>query len=91
MERIQIKTVDKLKDLSKNGIECFILLSGGLRSSKYIRYDKDKKSFYVFNYIDGTDQLLTQKQLLDRQYCNISEAMEKGSLIAEVAKCTIKR
>jgi len=77
-----IRTIEQLKELAQNGLECFILLNGGLRSSKYIRYHCEDNSFYVFNYIDDTEQELTESQILDGEYTNIGEAMEKGALIA---------
>jgi len=77
----RIRTIEKLKEQAEKGLECFILLNGGLRSSKFIRYDREENSFYVFNYIDDTEQTLTEAQVLDSHYCNIREAMEKGALI----------
>ena len=79
----RIRTIEQLKELAKNGLECFILLNGGLRSSKYISYDPDGNKFYVFNYIDDSEQELTESQLLDSEYSNIGEAMEKGALIMD--------
>ena len=79
----RIKTIGQLKQLAKNGLECFILLNGGLRSSKYISYNPDDNSFYILNYIDDTEQRLTEAQLLDKSYTNIAEAMEKGALIMD--------
>jgi len=79
----RIKTITQLKELAKNGLECFILLNGGLRSSKYISYNPDDNSFYVLNYIDGSEQELTEEQLLDKSFGNIAEAMEKGALIRD--------
>jgi len=79
----RIKTIEQLKELAKNGLECFILLNGGLRSSKYISYNPDDNSFYVLNYIDDSEQELTESQLLDSEYTNIAEAMEKGALIMD--------
>jgi len=79
----RIKTVEQLKELAKKGMECFVLLNGGLRSSKYIRYDPDDNSFYVFNYIDDSEQTLTESQILNSEYTNIGEAMNKGALIMD--------
>ena len=79
----RIKTIEQLKHLAKDGLECFILLNGGLRSSKYISYNPDDNSFYVLNYIDDTEQELTETQLLDKSYTNIAEAMKKGALIMD--------
>jgi len=81
----RIKTIQHLKELAKdeNGLDCFILLNGGLRSSKHIRYYPDDNSFYVFNLIDDSEQELTESQILDKAYTNIGEAMEKGALIMD--------
>ena len=79
----RIKTIEQLKELAKNGLDCFILLNGGLRSSKHIRYYPDENSFYVLNLIDGSEQKLTESQILDSAYTNIGEAMEKGALIVD--------
>jgi uncharacterized protein YaaR (DUF327 family) len=79
----RIRTIEQLKELAKKGLECFILLNGGLRSSKYISYNPDGNKFYVFNYIDDSEQELTESQLLDSEYTNIAEAIEKGALIMD--------
>ena len=79
----RIRNITQLKELAKNGLECFILLNGGLRSSKYISYNSDDNSFYILNYIDDSEQELTESQLLDSEYTNIAEAMEKGALIID--------
>ena len=79
----RIKTIEQLKELAKNGLDCFILLNGGLRSSKHIRYYSDDNSFYVLNLIDDSEQELTESQILDSAYSNIGEAMKKGALIMD--------
>ncbi len=79
----RVRTIDQLKELAKNGLDCFILLNGGLRSSKHIRYYSDGNSFYVLNLIDDSEQELTEAQILDSGYSNIGEAMKKGALIKD--------
>ena len=79
----RIKTIEQLKELAKDGLDCFILLNGGLRSSKHIRYYPDDNSFYVLNLIDDSEQELTEAQILDSSYTNIGEAMRKGALIMD--------
>ena len=79
----RIKTIEQLKELAKNGLDCFILLNGGLRSSKHVRFHPDDNSFYVFNLIDDSEQELTETQILDSAYTNIGEAMRKGALIMD--------
>ena len=79
----RIRTIEQLKELAKNGLDCFILLNGGLRSSKHISYHPDDNSFYVLNLIDDSEQELTESQILDSAYTNIGEAMKKGALIMD--------
>jgi hypothetical protein len=81
----RIKTIEQLKELAKNenGLDCFILLNGGLRSSKHIRYYTDDNSFFVLNLIDDSEQELTKSQIIDSAYTNIGEAMRKGALIMD--------
>ena len=79
----RIRNIKQLKELAKDGLECFILLNGGLRSSKHIRYYPDENSFYVLNLIDDSEQELTESQILDSAYTNIGEAIKKGALIMD--------
>ena len=81
----RIRTIEQLKELTKgeDGLDCFILLNGNLRSSKHIKYYPDVNSFYVLNLIDGSEQELTESQILDKAYTNIGEAMKKGALIMD--------
>ena len=79
----RIRTIEQLKGLAKDGLDCFILLNGRLRSSKHIRYYPDDNSFYVLNLIDDSEQELTESQVLDKAYTNIGEAMKKGALIMD--------
>ena len=82
---MRIRTIAQLKELAKrdSGLDCYILLNGRLRSSKHIRYYPDDNSFYVLNLIDDSEQELTEAQILDSSYTNISEAMKKGALIMD--------
>jgi len=81
----RITTIEQLKELAKHedGLNCFILLNGGLRSSKHIRYYPDDNSFFVLNLIDDSEQELAESQILDSAYSNIGEAMKKGALIMD--------
>ena len=80
----RVRTIEQLKELAKDdGLDCYILLNGNLRSSKHIRYYPDDNSFYVLNLIDDSEQELTESQILDGAYSNIGEAMKKGSLIKD--------
>ena len=81
----RIRKIKQLKELAadENGLDCFILLNGNLRSSKHIRYYPDDNSFYVINLIDDSEQELTEAQILSSDYSNIGEAMKKGALIMD--------
>jgi hypothetical protein len=79
----RIRNIEQLKELAKDGVDCFILLNGGLRSSKHIWYHPKDNSFFVWNLIDDSEQRLTESQLLDKAYTNIGEAMKKGALIMD--------
>lgn len=81
MATIQIKDLKQLKTLAKDGLEVSIVLNGGLRSSKYIVWDSHVRKFFITNYIDGSDESLTEKQLMDEEYTNIGKALLKGALI----------
>ena len=76
----RITTVKQLQKLcqKENGLECFILLNGGMRSSKTISYDLDGL-FYVFNEIDGSDDEFTEQQLINSF---IGEALKGKALFA---------
>ena len=81
--------IKNLKELIKfasrpDGVECFICLNYGVRSSKKINYDKgDKKPFKIWNLIDDSEIELTEKQMMNKNYTLIGEAMKFGSLIRE--------
>jgi len=81
---MRITSIEQLKAMAgvRCGQECYILLNGGLRSSKHIYYVADEKLFYITNFIDGSDQTLTETEIMDSAYGNIGEAMAKGCLIA---------
>lgn len=79
----KIENINQLKESAKKGCECFIILYKNLRSSKYIQYDEEENTFYVLNYVDDTEQTLTEQQLMDREYTNIGYAMTKGALFED--------
>ena len=76
----RIKTMGQLKRRSRDGGDFFILLNGGLRSSKRIEWHEEEKVFCVVNEIDDTVQELTEEQIMDREHTLIGEAMRKGAL-----------
>jgi hypothetical protein len=79
----KIKSLRQLKRESRGGAEFFIHLRSNLRSTKYIEWSRQERVFYVFNYIDGTEQALSESQLFDEQYTNIGRAINCGWLYKE--------
>jgi len=77
----KIETITQLKALATTTdaytMECFIYLSGGLRSSKRIYYCDEERIFYIHNEIDDSYQELTEKELKTKSL--IHEAITKGA------------
>lgn len=77
---IQITTQEQLDSLIKESsdsiIDCFVMLNGGLRSSKDISITDDG-SYYVYNEIDDTEETIGHEDFLDSF---LGEAMSKGAL-----------
>ena len=64
-------------------VEFFILLKGYLRSSKRIMWDEEEERFFIINFIDETEQELTEAQLMDKSYTNIGYALTNGALFKD--------
>lgn len=81
----RIRTIEQLKELAADpdGLDCYILLNGGLHSSKQLWFYPDDKTFHVLNLIDGSEQNLTEEEILSPASSNFAEAMLKGALISE--------
>ena len=77
---IKIKSLQQLKRESRQGAEFFILLKFNLRSTKWIEWDAQNKVFNVINFIDGSEQTLTEKQLMDQEWSDIGHAINCGCL-----------
>ena len=77
----QIKSIKQLKKVcaAEKGADFFILLNYNLRSSKCISWFEDTKTFFILNEIDGSEQELSEEQLMDKEYTNIGEAIKKGA------------
>jgi hypothetical protein len=81
---MKITSIAQLKHLSEDedGLDCFISLAGGaVRSSKHIHYTEDDKLFYILNENDGTEQHLTEAELMDEELTNVGAAIAKRALI----------
>lgn len=60
----------------------FILLNGNFRSSKTIDVTDDCSKFCIVNEIDGTEQVLSEGEMMDRNFTNIGYAIQNGSFFA---------
>ena len=76
---IRVTSVEQLKEILNcpETKEFFIQLRG-FRSWKQISFDGTDK-FYILNEIDNTEQVLTEKELFDKNKTNIGEAITKGA------------
>ena len=77
---IKIKSLQQLKRESKGGAEYFILLRFNLRSTKWIEWDAQNRVFDVINFINGSEQTLTENQLMDQEWSDIGHAISCGWL-----------
>lgn len=77
---VRITTLERLKEEAREGAGFFILLSRKLRSSKWIVWNDYNQVFFITNFIDGSEQKLTEQHIMDQQYTNIGFAMSKGAL-----------
>lgn len=79
MKAAKIRSIEELKGYAfEKNLDCFIALNGGLRSSKGIYFTG--KRFEILNEIDGTTQNLTEKELMDKDFTNIGQALLNGAL-----------
>jgi len=76
---IKVKSVAHMQQLIKKagGMGDFFIAMGISRSSKDISWNG--KTFWVLNNIDGTDQHLTPKQIMNKRYTNIGDAITQGA------------
>ena len=79
----KVKSLNHLKKILNDGEtrNFFIQLNFGLRSSKSISYDGE--NFYVFNWIDSTEEEFTEEQLMNEEYTNIGRAIRLHSLFLD--------
>ena len=81
----KITSMEQLKKEARGeqDVGFFILLRGYLRSSKRIVWEEDEKKFFIINFIDDSEQELTEAQLIDKGYTNIGYAMTQGALFKD--------
>ncbi len=75
-----VKDIKHLKALAGNANrpDFYILLNGGCLSGKQINWDG--KTFHIENEIDGSEQILSEKELFDPGLTLIGKAIRKGLL-----------
>jgi len=74
----RMSSMEQVKEEVVNGNhDFFILLNGGLRSSKHITFDPIENEFWVWNLIDDSEEYLDG-------HPNIKEAIGKGAFYMEV-------
>ena len=81
----KITSMEQLKKeaMDEDDADFFILLRGYFRSSKRIIWEEDEKRFFIINYINDSEQELTEAQLMDKGYTNIGYAMTQGALFKD--------
>ncbi|MBX6359768.1 MAG: hypothetical protein IRZ03_06795 [Acidobacterium ailaaui] len=72
---VPITTVEELMKCAVNGAYTFVRLNGGLRSSKYIRFDGAR--FYIFHEITGAEEYLLPHELEEAGI--LLEAIQTGN------------
>ena len=76
--------------LSQGYYEFLLQLGGGIAfSRKDIFYDTKTKKYEIFNYIDDTEQKLTEKQLMNQKITNIGLGIKRRCLIVNLKETQI--
>jgi len=65
-----------------------MLVSGAAFSRKNITLDPKKKIFFIYNYIDNTNQKLTEKQLIAGKLSNVHTALKRNALVVNLNENT---
>ena len=75
-----VESIQDLREILNSGkYEYYILLAGGVvRSSKDLEMLNDGR-FKIFNYVDDSEQVLTEKELYTQS--NIGKAIDNRALI----------
>lgn len=76
----RVKSLDELKQICDGRMrDFFIQLNFCIRSTKAISYDRSTDKFYIVNLIDGSEQELSSKEIMDENNSNIGKAIELGA------------
>lgn len=73
----RIESVEQLKKESLDGAEFFIVLCHNLISRKYVRWDEDEGKFEIINWVDDSEQMLTEEEIMESGITNIGKAIRK--------------
>lgn len=75
---VKVESVNELKKFIILGHNEYFISFGCARSSKFISLESDDK-FYVLNYIDSTEEYMTEQELIES---NIGKAIQNGRFYA---------
>lgn len=85
-KHVRVENISHLRSLAEsNEPDFYIVLNGGLVSRKRIAIIKDEKTptYDVYNFIDDSEQTITEKDMFDTSITHIGEALSKGALFFE--------
>ena len=79
-----VTSLAHLRKLIKQGHTEYALVlgGGGIFSRKDINYSEKTKKFTIYNHIDDSKNVLTEKQVLSGKVTNIGKAIPLNCLIA---------
>ena len=79
----KITSTAQLREMIENGVhDFFIQCNFGARSSKCIDYNPETGKYHIINEVDGSKQILGEKNLFNRKYTNIGYAITQGSFFS---------
>lgn len=88
-----VKDLKDLKKLLADGYHEYRIALGGtagaIFSRKDITYNPKTKKYHIINWIDDSEQKLTETQLFVKAYTNIGDALDKNCLIVDLNKKNI--
>lgn len=75
---IKIESLEHLKQMCLDNKSEYFIKLGPFRSSKHIEYSESDDNWWIYNEIDDSEDTLTSEQMMDNQYTNIGDAINKG-------------
>ena len=85
MKRIKVQSIPHLKELTKDRAEEFVMiLEKGLRSNKRIEWIEEENKFWIYHYIDSTEEMLSESELGNKGRSNVVFAIEMGTFYMEI-------